>query len=199
MRAPLRRLLADSTPVRAATLLTLACLGVLGLTSGCGGSEASGVPSDAPVEIQVRWEIDDRFPATMTIHEPPAGQDVYEIRTYGPGEVAEVGDEIPGGVLYAEYSEPRRFIARLQNDSDEVVRFWVAPHLPTPHVSEQGLTMFCLCTGQVYEVPAHGTWTRVMEFGVTRRANLEGPIALTHVIVRGEIVEPTPRPREDAR
>lgn len=31
-----------------------------------------------------------------------------------------------------------------------------------------------------------------MEFGVTRRAELEGPIALTHVIVRGEMVMPTP-------
>jgi hypothetical protein len=49
-------------------------------------------------------------------------------------------------------------------------------------------------TGEVYEVPAGGAWTRVMEFGVTRRAGLEGPIALTHVIVRGELTTPTPSP-----
>jgi hypothetical protein len=197
MSTVMRRLLTVSRQAHTTTLLALACLGVLALTAGCGGSEATVTSGDAPVEIQVRWEIDPSFPAT--IHEPPAGQDVYEIHAYRPGEAAEVGTEIAGGVFYAEYSEPRRFIARLQNESDEPVRFWVSPHLPTPHVSEQGLTMFCLCTGEVYEVPAHGTWTRVMEFGVTRRANLEGPISLTHVIVRGEIVEPTPAPREDTR
>ena len=160
---------------------------------GCAGDERPGTATGGrPVEIHVRWEIDDAFPASVTIHEPPADQELYEVRTYGAGEPAVVGAEIPGGVLRADYSEPRRFIARLENRADEAVRFWVAPHLPMPHVSEQGLMMFCLCTGEVYEVPAGGTWTRVMEFGVTRRAELEGPIALTHVIVRGEMVMPTP-------
>ncbi len=165
----------------------------LALLGGCGSDGRSSGPSgEPPVEIHVRWEIDDSFPASITVHEPPSDQELYEVRTYGPGETAAVGDEIPGGVLRTDFGEPRRFIARLENHGDESVRFWVAPHLPLPHVSEQGLMMFCLCTGTVYEVPAGGTWTRVMEFGVTRRADLEGPIALTHVIVRGELVMPTP-------
>jgi hypothetical protein len=130
----------------------------------------------------------------MSVHEPPDGQDVYEIRSYEAGEDPVVGWEIPEGILRARYGEPARFIALLRNESDETIRFWVAPHLPMPHVSEQGLTMFCLCTGQTYEVPAGGSWTRVMEFGVTRRANLEGPIALTHVVVRGDMSAPTPVP-----
>lgn len=176
----------------------LAFAGVLSLVvflAGCGGESASTAPGGTPpVEIHVRWEVDDAFPATVTIHEPPASQQLYEIHTYAPGEVAVVGDEIAEGVLRADYGEPRRFIARLENHGDEAVRFWVAPHMAVPHVTEQGLMMFCLCTGEVYEVPAGGTWTRVMEFGVTRRAELQGPISLTHVIVRGELVAPTPVP-----
>src|SRR5690606_25817825 len=107
-------------------------------------------------------------------------------------EQPEGGEEIPGGILRAAHGEPRRIIAPLQNHADEPVRVWVAPHLPTPHLGEQDLAMLCLCTGDVYAVPAGGSWTRVMGFGVTRRAGLESPLVLTHVIVRGEIAPPTP-------
>lgn len=180
------------------SLTAVAMLAVL--LVGCGEDRpGTAVPGALPLEIHVRWEVDEAFPATITIHEPPPAQALYEMHTYATGEPAVVGEEIAGGVMWADYSEPRRFIARLQNQSDEDVRFWVAPHLPIPHVSEQGLMMFCLCTGEVYAVPAGGTWTRVMEFGVTPRAALEGPVALTHVIVRGELAVPTPVPAGDAR
>lgn len=179
-------------------LLAVLAAAAVSCASGADDGGAGGT-GGAPVEIHVRWVLDDDLPATMTIHEPPAGQAVYEVHTYPAGEAVDLGPPIPGSVLRADYSEPRRFIARLQNESDEPLRFWVAPHLPTPHVTEQGLMMFCLCTGEVYAVPAGGTWTRVMEFGVTPRAALEGPVALTHVIVRGELAVPTPVPAGDAR
>ena len=174
------------TPVALLSLVALLALATSCSADG-GDADATVSPAGGPVEVYVRWEVPADFPATITIHEPPPGQDLYEVRTYAPGEVGEVGEAIPDGLLHAEYSEPRRFIARLRNESAEAVRFWVAPHLPVPHVSEQGLMMFCLCTGEVYEVPAGGTWTRVMEFGVTRRAGLEGPLTLVHVLVRGEL------------
>lgn len=185
-----------SRPVPTLALATVLMAALAVVFAACGGAAdapSPAPPTDAPVEMHVRWEIDRAFPATITIHEPPAGQDLYEVRTYEAGEAPEVGTEITDGVLRSDYSEPRRFIALLWNESDEAVRFWVAPHLPLPHIGEQGLMMFCLCTGEVYEVPAGGSWTRVMEFGVTRRAGLEGrPIALTHVVVRGDLVLPTP-------
>lgn len=154
---------------------------------------AAGAPGALPVEMHVHWEIDRDFPATISIHEAPADRAVYETRSYEAGETPVVGAEIMDGILRAPYSEPRRFIALLENHGDEPVRFWVTPHLPVPYVGEQGLVMMCLCTGEVYEVPAGGSWTRVMEFGVTRRAGLEGPVALTHVVVRGEPPAPPPR------
>jgi hypothetical protein len=77
-------------------------------------------------------------------------------------------------------------MAVLRNESAAPLRFWVAPHLPVPHLAADGLLMFCLCTGEIYEVPGGGTWTRVMEFGVTRRSGLQNPLTLTHVIVPGE-------------
>lgn len=163
--------------------------------------ELSGTsPGNLPVEMHIRWVIDESFPVTISIHEPPADQALYEVHTYEAGAAPDLGEPIPRNVLRADYSEPRRFIARMRNESDRAVRFWVAPHQSTPHVEEQGLMMFCLCTGEVYEVPANGTWTRIMEFGITRRAELEGPIALTHVIVSGENPAPTPiteNPREN--
>ncbi|MEX1023417.1 MAG: hypothetical protein WD058_09750 [Dehalococcoidia bacterium] len=169
---------------------------LLGAAAACGGGEgdatATAGAGDLPVEMHVRWEVDDAFPATVTLHEPPPDQDLYEVHTYPEGEPPAVGDEIPAGILHGRHSEPTRFVALLQNEAPEAVRFWVAPHLPVPHIEEQGLLMFCLCTGEVYEVPAGGSWTRVMEFGVTRRSGLQGPLVLTHVIVRGDLAAPTP-------
>ncbi|MCK9485557.1 MAG: hypothetical protein M0R73_02480 [Dehalococcoidia bacterium] len=175
------------------------------MLAACGGGDAAdgaasgidGAGSALPVEMHVRWVLDSDFPATMTIHEPPEGQHVYEVHSYEAGEQPVVGAEIPDGILHERWGQARRFIALLTNESNEAVRFWVAPHLPTPYVAQQGLMMFCLCTGEVYEVPPGGSWTRVMEFGVTRRANLEGPIALTHVVVRGEMTAPTPVAADD--
>ncbi len=190
------RAIAQIARIARVPALAVALVVAGGLAAACGAvSEApEGTPASPglPVEMHVRWVVDSAWPATVTVHEPPAGQALYEVRTYEAGETPEVGSLIPDGVLRARYSEPRRFIAQVRNETDQAVRFWVAPHLPVPHVTEQGLMMFCLCTGEVYEVPAHGAWTRVMEFGVTRRSDLEGPIALTHVIVGGEIVVPTP-------
>jgi hypothetical protein len=162
-----------------------------GIVACGGGTVAPSTGARLPVEMHLLWVMDSAFPATVAVHEAPTGQALYETRSYEADVTPEVGPEIADAILRAPYGEPARFVALLRNESDEALRFWVAPHLPTPHVSEQGLMMFCLCTGEVYEVPAHGSWTRVMEFGVTRRAELDGrPIALTHVIVPGE----TPRP-----
>jgi len=162
----------------------------------CGGTESNPTTpaGDRPVEMHVRWELHGEIPATITIHEPPADQRLYEVHTYLPDESPDVGEEIPAGILRGRHSEPERFIALIQNHGEAPLRFWVAPHLPVPHVTDQGLMMFCLCTGEVYEVPAGGSWTRVMEFGVTRRAGLEGPVILTHVIVAGDIPPATPVP-----
>ncbi|GMU41178.1 MAG: hypothetical protein AMXMBFR23_20440 [Chloroflexota bacterium] len=191
--APRPRDLRTFPPVRRSRWTAVAVLlGVMGtlLVACSDGSDAppatSGEGERGPVEIHVRWHVESDLPATVTVHEPPPGQALYEVHTYAAGEPPEAGALIEDGVLHAPYGEPRRFIAVVQNESDAPLRFWVTPHLPVPHLGADGLLMFCLCTGESYEVPAGGTWTRVMEFGVTRRAGLQGPVTLTHVLIPGD-------------
>src|SRR5690606_25848819 len=59
-------------------LMLAACGGGDGADSAATGSDSAG--SALPVEMHVRWVLDPGFPATMTVHEPPEGQDVYEVR-----------------------------------------------------------------------------------------------------------------------
>ncbi|MDA1241311.1 MAG: hypothetical protein O2798_10800, partial [Chloroflexi bacterium] len=175
--------------------IAVVCMFVI---AACGSPEPSGDADSrvgGPAEIRVRWHVDGTVAATVAIHEPPPGQALYEVRTYLAGDTPEAGPLIEDATLRTDFGEPRRFIAVLRNESDEPLRFWVTPHLPAPHLAADGLLMFCLCTGETYEVPGGGTWTRVMEFGVTRRSGLQGPLTLTHVIVPGE--PPWPRANVD--
>ena len=87
-------------------------------------------------------------------------------------------------------------IAVVRNPLDRPVRFWAAPHLPTPHSAEQALMIRCLCVGETYEVPAGGTWMRVLELGIRRRDAVD-TLVVTHVVTLGEApaVEATPPAR----
>jgi hypothetical protein len=47
--------------------------------------------------------------------------------------------------------------------------------------------VLCLCTGEQYEAPPGGTWTRVMSLGLNRRAGTTEPVTVTHVVVLGDL------------
>ena len=114
------------------------------------------------------------------------------MKTYAAGERIEggagggvLGEEIAGGNMRVTLDEPQRVVVVLRNPLDRPVRFWVAPHLPTPHSAESALMTRCLCTGETYEVPARGTWMRVLELGIRRREAVD-TLVITHVVTLGE-------------
>lgn len=159
-------------------------VGVALLVVGC----ATGVGRKAPLaesESRFHWVVPDGFPATVTLYRALDIQATGETRTYAPGESARLGDRLTDGVLRGRLDEAQRLVLKIENHSPEPLRFWVAPHLPLPHEGEVALMAQCLCTGAVYEVPAAGSWTRVIEFGIRRRGAVT-PLSVTHVIVLGE-------------
>ncbi|MGE3858183.1 MAG: hypothetical protein AB7G21_14610 [Dehalococcoidia bacterium] len=164
-------------------LLVAACALLLALPACTAGAPARGA------ELRVRWVLPEAFPATVTLHRALPGQSTWLMRSYPSGEAPEVGrdigEEIPGGDLRVTLDEAQRVVAVLRNPLDRPVRFWVAPHLPTPHSAEPALMIRCLCTGETYEVPAHGTWARVLELGIRRRDAVD-TLVVTHVVTVGD-------------
>lgn len=165
--------------------LVLVAIATVLVLSACSASPAN----DRGAELRVRWVLPEAFPATITLHRTVEGQPLWLMKSYPAGEAPgvgrDVGAEIADGNMRVTLDEAERVVAVLRNPLDRPVRFWVAPHLPTPHSAEEALMIRCLCTGETYEVPARGTWTRVMELGIRRRDAVD-TLIVTHVVTEGE-------------
>lgn len=174
------------------TVLVVALVAALAL-SACGAARQP----DRGTELRVRWVLPQAFPATVTLHRALSDQPAWLMKTYPAGEAPvpgrDMGDVIADGNLRVTLDEAQRVVVVLRNPLDQPVRFWVAPHLPTPHSAEPALMIRCLCTGETYEVPARGTWMRVLELGIRRREAVD-TLIVTHVVTLGEApaVEATP-------
>ena len=136
-------------------------------------------------ELRFHWVVPDGFPATVSLYRALDGQPTGETHDYAAGESSQLGEQLSDGVLRGRFDEAQRVVLKVDNPGIEPLRFWVAPHLPQPHEGEAALMVQCLCVGAVYEVPAGGSWTRVLEFGIRRRGAVT-PLSVTHVIVFGE-------------
>ncbi|MFA7249076.1 MAG: hypothetical protein WC273_05525 [Dehalococcoidia bacterium] len=175
---------------RLAPLVQFVLMAALIALPACGAA----VPPRNP-QVQVRWVLPESFPAQITLHRALANQPTWQTLTFAKGEHPELGEEIAGGNMLVTLDVPERVVVVLRNPLDHPVRFWVAPHLPTPHSADPTLMTLCLCIGVTYEVPARGTWTRVIELGMRRRDAVD-TLVVTHVIALGEVptAEPQPAP-----
>lgn len=106
---------------------------------------------------------------------------------YREGEEPPLRPEVPGAVVHGEVGAVAKLLIVVRNPTAGPLRFWVAPHLPLPYSADRGLSIQCLCTGQQYEIPPHGMWTRVIQAGLTPDAGTRGPVVITHVFVAGEV------------
>lgn len=167
---------------RLVPLLAVVVAATTGL--GCPGDTASR--SDAAAgELRFHWVVPAGFEGAVSLYRAPADRASGDTRTHGTGEAVTVGEALPDGRLPVRLDEPQRILLRVDNRGTTPLRFWAPPHLPLPHEGDAALMAQCLCTGAVYEVPAGGSWTRVLEFGIRRRGAVS-PLGVTHVIVLGE-------------
>jgi hypothetical protein len=164
--------------------LALLIGGVL-VIGGCVGGDDGAA---AAVVIQVRWVVDSLPAGTeVEIFEVLDADVLSSTTNYAAGESVPVGAPILDGVLRTGFDEPARFVVVLTNTSGESFTFWAAPHLPLPMAAEPDLVITCLCTGELYEVSAGGSWRRVVEYGLSRRSDVREPLSITHVFTRGAL------------
>ncbi len=184
-----RLALLPAAPLSSALLLAaLLLLAATVLLTGCSGERPTSPAPEGPVEIHVRWVTDSLpYGTTVEIFEPLPADRMGETASYRAGALVPTGAPLADGVLHTRWDEPRRFVIVLRTRSPEAFRFWVAPHLALPIEAESDLVITCLCTGELYEVPAGGSWRRVVEYGLSRRSPVRGPLSITHVFTRGEL------------
>lgn len=163
--------------------LALACAALL--LAACAPHDAARPAAAGGSELRVRWALPEGFPARVRLYRALPDQPTWQTRTAAPGEAVASGVEIVDGVLPVTLDVPERVLVVIENPLDRAVRFWVAPHLPTPHRADTALMTRCLCVGDTYEVPARGTWTRVIELGIRRRDAVP-VLVVTHVVTLGE-------------
>ena len=149
---------------------------------GCGGNESAGT-----AELRFEWRAGEGFSGEVSLHEAFPDQPQAETVSYRDGESPRMGAEIPDRIIHAEIGATTKFLIVVRNPTDAPLRFWVTPHLPLPYSAERGLIMHCLCTGQQYEVPPRGTWTRVIETGLNPEAGTRGPVVITHAFIAGDV------------
>ncbi len=155
---------------------------------------ACGAPGPSPErggEVQLRFVLPKDFPAEASVHRLAAGQSPTELASYGASSPPALGPAVVGGTLRVEFDRPEVVVVAVRNRSERALRFWSAPHLPSPHHAEPALMIRCLCTGETYEVPPGGTWVRAIEVGIRRRDAVD-QLLVTHVITEGEAPAVTP-------
>ncbi|AGB36928.1 hypothetical protein [Natronococcus occultus] len=132
---------------------------------------------DGAVTLGVGF-ADDNLPITSELYEPNPAAEISDTEQYDTQELSEIDlleepteelptidtDEIE---LYAlELSPGETRTMGLTVRSDEDVGF--DAHLPEgePYDPDDGLVLNCYCIDEVWNVPADGTWTRVIEIGL---------------------------------
>lgn len=164
--------------------IAVALLAMAVLAVSCGPS------ASAATELRFEWRAGEGFPGQVSVHEAFPDQPQALTLMFREGDEPQLGPEIPDGVIHSEVGAVAKFVVVVRNPTDEPVRFWVTPHLPQPYTAERGLVMHCLCTGQQYEIPPRGTWTRVIEGGLSPQTGTRGPVVITHAFIEGEVPRP---------
>lgn len=155
------------------------------VAAGCGGRKSA-----VTAELRFEWRAGAGFRGEVSLHEAFPNQPQAETVSYREGERPRMGPEIADHIVRPEVGATVKFLIVVRNPNDEPLRFWVTPHLPLPYSAERGLIMHCLCTGQQYEVPPRGAWTRVIETGLNPEAGTRGPIVITHAFIAGDVPAP---------
>lgn len=173
----------ERTPRRGSGLVAFAMLAVAALIASCGSASAA-------TELRFVWRAGEGFHGQVSLHEAFSDQPQAETLMYREGKEPRLGPVIPDGVIHSEIGSVVKVVVVVRNPTDEPLRFWVTPHLPQPYSAESGLVMHCLCTGQQYEIPPRGMWTRVIEGGLSPQAGTRGPVVVTHAFIEGDVPRP---------
>jgi len=142
-------------------------------------------PPEGYVALKLAWEYQD-FPGEILAFEPPQGAKLWETASYEKGKEVPKGAAIKDGVVFLKPGEEKLVEFVYQNPMNHPVKFWVVPHVVDPMSLMPKTILKCLCTGQRYEVPTGGSWSRVISVHITKDVQPGTKLKATHVAVKEE-------------
>ncbi|TYL37922.1 hypothetical protein CV102_14455 [Natronococcus pandeyae] len=120
---------------------------------------------------------EDHLPTTSELYEPNPEASVSDTESYETSDLSDVdlvddsaelptvdGGEIPLYTIELEPGEARTMAIAVR--SDEELTFGAAPPEGQPYGPDSGLVLNCYCIDEMWNVPAEGTWARVIEVGL---------------------------------
>ncbi|MDG5820295.1 hypothetical protein [Natronococcus sp. A-GB7] len=146
-------------------------------------AEQSEAPDDA-VTLGVGF-ADENLPMTSELYEPNPDAEISDTEQYDTQELEDVDlvadpveelptldtDEITLYALELAPGETRTMALVVRGDED--VAFDAHQPEGEPYDIDSGLVLNCYCIDEVWNAPAEGTWTRVIEVGLEE--DLEDP------------------------
>lgn len=159
-------------------------------------AEQSEAP-DGSVTLGVGF-ADDQLAITSELYEPNPEADISDTEQYDTKElddvdlVADPVEELPTVdtdelTLYAlELAPGETRTMALVVRGDEDVAFDAHPPEGEPYELDDGLVLNCYCIDEVWNAPAEGTWTRVIEVGLEESIEDPESAAMVYGVFDGE-------------
>lgn len=139
-------------------------------------------PPSGMVTVKLAWDYK-RVPGEFLLFKPLPDAKQGETKAVGPGEDVRTGEAIKDGVLFLKPDEDRLVQVIWRNPQDKPQSFFAVPHIVSPPKHQADTPWMCLCTGQNYEVPAKGTFSRVFHVKVTRDVPPGTKLIGSHTVV----------------
>ncbi len=124
-------------------------------------------PPEGLVAVQILAETEnDAIPGDFTFHLAPEGTELFETLSLAEGEELVTGPLIEDGLVFIEPGVLYKLQVVYQNPSDEPLRFLVRGGVLDPQAALPYLRNRCWCAAIPFEVPANGSFSRIIEVGV---------------------------------
>lgn len=156
----------------------------LGPASTASASAAASLPDPPPGMVTVKLAQDyKRVPGEFQLFHPAPGLKLLDTKSYPAGVEVKTGDPIDDGILFLKPGELSLVQVIWKNPQAKGQSFFVVPHLVDPAKYQSSTPWKCICTGQMYAVPPHGTFSRVMGIEVTKDVPAGAKLIGTHTVV----------------
>lgn len=140
-------------------------------------------PPAGKVTVKLAWTYRRMPGGEFQLFQPAPGLKLLDTTSYPAGVEVKTGAPIKDGTLFLGPGEHALVQVIWKNPSAKGKSFFVIPHIVTPSKLQSSTPWKCLCSGTIYVVPAHGTFSRVMDITMTKDAPAGAKLIGTHDVV----------------
>ncbi len=134
-----------------------------------GPSRAAFLPEPPAGKVTVQFVVeplDAAIPGRFRFFLAPEGEPLFETRSLESGDTYEVGAELVDGIVPVDPGTLYTLKIVYENPTNRPLEFLIPGGTLDPQAALPYVRNRCMCAAIPYNVPAGGTWTRVIQVGV---------------------------------